>query len=101
MATTTKYHYLVPINEALHYDIFAGQTVYAFDGNDWVPYYEGADVTPQGLFARIETISPNLVAQPGDTPVVHVNEQHPWPPPRVNVNETIAQYAARLDAVAA
>jgi hypothetical protein len=98
---TQTYNYLVPIEEALHYPIFAGQTVYAFDGNAWVPYYEGADVTPQGSFARIESNSPTLVAEPDDTPLIFVGEHHPWPPPKVQLNETIAQYAARLAALAA
>jgi hypothetical protein len=96
---TQTYYYLVPIAEALNYPIFAGQTVFAFDGSDWVPYYEGADVTPQGSFARIESLSPNLVAEPGDTPLVFVGEHKPWPPP--NAQETREQYAARLGAVAA
>ena len=96
---TQTYYYLVPIEEALHYPIFAGQTVFAFDGNDWVLYYDGADVTPQGTFARIESNSPNLVAEPGDTPLVYLGEHKPWPPPQAQ--ETAPQYAARLQSAAA
>ena len=101
MATNTLYSYLVPIAEALHYEIFAGQTVYAFDGTDWVPYYEGADVTPQGLFARVDTISPDLVAEPGDAPPLSISQMNPWPPPNTQLHETREQYAARVAAVAA
>jgi hypothetical protein len=97
---TEQYEYLVPLAEALRYPIFAGQGVYVFDGANWVSYYEGADVTPKGTFALIKTISPNFVGEPGDTPPVFVGEHNPWPPPP-QLTETIAQYAARLAALAA
>jgi hypothetical protein len=97
----TKHQYLVPIEEALHYPIFAGQTVYAFDGLHWVTYYEGADVTPQGLFAIVETTSPNLIAEPGDAAPVYVGANNPWPPPPPQLTETIAQYVGRTVANAA